>query len=92
MIDLLRAFSTLTLISSAVLILLPEGSLRKTASLVLGLMITLCWAQGLMDMLDLPDFSPDSTSALASTSLSLADAEAEALAAMRAAAEVTSPR
>lgn len=89
MIDLLRTFSTLALISGAVLNLLPEGSLRKTAALALGLMITLCWAQGLMDMLDLPEPSASSASALAPTSLSLADAQAEALAAMQAAAEVT---
>lgn len=91
MIELLRTFSTLALISGAVLTLLPEGSLRKTAALALGLMITLCWAQGLMNMLDLPEASPSSASALAPTFLSLADAEAEVLAAMQAAAEVTSP-
>lgn len=48
---LLKSFSTLALISSAVLMLLPEGSLRKTAALVIGLLLMLCWAEGLLAML-----------------------------------------
>lgn len=78
MIELLRTFSTLALISGAVLTLLPEGSMRKTAAMALGLMITLCWAQGLLKLLDLPDISPSVFSALSPTDLSLADAEAKA--------------
>ena len=78
MIQLLRTFSTLALISGAVLTLLPEGSLRKTAAMALGLMITLCWAQGLLKLLDLPDISPSVFSALSPTDLSLADAEMQA--------------
>lgn len=76
MIELLRTFSALALISGAVLTLLPEGSMRKTAAMALGLMITLCWAQGLFALLDLPDISPSMLSALSPTELSLADAEA----------------
>ena len=47
---LLKTFATLALISSALLVLLPEGSLRRTAALVMGLLLTLCWAQGLMEL------------------------------------------
>ena len=53
--SLLKTFATLALISGALLVLLPEGSLRRTAALVMGLMLTLCWAQGLMALLRLPE-------------------------------------
>ena len=48
---LLKTFATLALISGALLVLLPEGSLRRTAALVMGLLLTLCWARGLTDLL-----------------------------------------
>lgn len=51
---LLKTFATLALISSALLVLLPEGSLRRTAALVMGLLLTLCWAQGLLGLIQLP--------------------------------------
>ena len=53
--SLLKTFATLALISSALLVLLPDGSLRRTAALVMGLLLTLCWAQGLMAFLQLPE-------------------------------------
>ena len=43
----LYPFVTLALCCGLVLSLLPEGSLRRTAALVLGLMMTLCWAESL---------------------------------------------
>ena len=51
---LLKTFATLALISGALLVLLPEGSLRRTAALVMGLLMTLCWAEGLMVFLAWP--------------------------------------
>lgn len=47
--ELIRSFAALALACGAALLLLPEGSLRRTASLALGLMLALCWLQGLMD-------------------------------------------
>ena len=58
---LLKTFVTLALISGALLVLLPEGSLRRTAAVGMGRLLTLCWAEGLMAFLawpsegDLPD-------------------------------------
>ncbi len=86
--DLLRTFSTLALMASAILTLLPEGSLRKTAALALGLMITLCWVQGLMELMHSPELPAFSAAALAPTSLSLAGAEEAAYHALQAASEV----
>ena len=51
---LLKTFATMALISGALLMLLPEGTLRKTAALVMGLMLTLCWVEGLLTLFRLP--------------------------------------
>lgn len=51
---LLKTFATMALLSGALLMLLPEGSLRKTAALVMGLLLTLCWVEGLLALFRLP--------------------------------------
>lgn len=91
MIDLLRAFSTLSLISGAILTILPDGSLRKTAALTLGLMLMLCWVQGLTDILRLPQADFSQSSALSATALSLNHVQhaAEEFLIVHAAPEVT---
>jgi len=86
--DLLRTFSTLALMASAILTLLPEGSLRKTAALALGLMITLCWAQGLIELMHFPELPSISSAVLAPTFHSLDEAEEAVHNALQAAAEV----
>ena len=68
---LLKTFATLALISSALLVLLPEGSLRRTAALVMGLLLTLCWAQGLMDLFRLPDPANAPDTALSPTGVTV---------------------
>lgn len=68
---LLQTFATLALISSALLVLLPEGSLRRTAALVMGLLLTLCWAQGLMALFQLPDDGGMPETALAPTGVTV---------------------
>lgn len=50
----LHPFIALTLCCGLVLSLLPEGSLRRTAALVLGLMVTLCWAESLAALFHWP--------------------------------------
>lgn len=52
--DWLHPFVALTLCCGLVLTLLPEGSLRRTAALVIGLMMTLCWADSILALLHLP--------------------------------------
>ena len=68
---LLKTFATLALISSALLVLLPEGSLRRTASLVMGLLLTLCWAQGLLQWCQLPQGGQLPDTALAPTGVTI---------------------
>lgn len=50
----LHPFIALNLCCGLVLALLPQGTLRRTAALVLGLMLTLCWADCLGGMLHWP--------------------------------------
>ena len=54
MMALLETFAAFSLASGVILTLLPEGSLRRTARLAIGLMMLLCWAKGLLSLL--PDF------------------------------------
>lgn len=50
----LHPFIALTLCCGIILTLLPEGSLRRTAALVLGLIMTLCWADSLSALFHWP--------------------------------------
>lgn len=68
---MLKTFATLALISGALLALLPEGSLRRTAALVMGLLLTLCWAQGLMALFHLPESGGLPDTALSPTGITL---------------------
>lgn len=52
--DWLHPFIALSLCCSIVLTLLPQGSLRRTAALVLGLMLTICWAESLAGLFHFP--------------------------------------
>lgn len=51
---LLQTFAALSLASGAVMALLPEGGLRRTAGMVVGLLMLLCWAEGIGELLALP--------------------------------------
>ena len=75
---LLKTFATMALISGALLVLLPEGSLRRTAALVVGLMLTLCWAGGLMELARLPEPGPLPGAVLTPTGTTLQTAAEEA--------------
>ena len=68
---LLKTFATLALISSALLMLLPEGSLRRTAALVMGLLLTLCWAQGLLALFQPASGGPTPETPLAPTGVTV---------------------
>jgi len=86
---LLKTFSTLALVAGALLMLLPEGSLRKTAALVIGLLLMLCWAEGLMGMLSETLRPPSISPLLTPTDVSVDQAANEALQSLLPAPEVT---
>ena len=52
MMDLLKQFAALSLICSLLLTLLPEGTIRRTAAMAVGLLLLLCWSEGLFILWD----------------------------------------
>lgn len=82
MMSLLHSFASLTLVSVLVLTLLPEGTLRRTASMAVGLLMLLLWAEGLPALFSLPDAAPSPASILAPTGADLEAQESSARAAL----------
>ena len=78
MLKLLAGFAALSLISGALTALLPEGSLRRTACMVVGLLMLMYWYTGLQSLGSLLPISiqaPDTP--LASTGVTLTTAAQE---------------
>lgn len=83
----LHSFAALSLCCGVAAALLPEGSLRRTAALVLGLALTLCWVEGLCGLAG-PGAPPEaSPSVLAETGFRADDAYAACVRALESAAE-----
>ena len=82
----LHPFAALSLCCGVAAALLPEGSLRKTASLVLGLLLTLCWVAGLCRVSGLAGL-PAPASMLAETGFRVDDAYDACVRAMASALE-----
>lgn len=68
---LLVTFAALSLGGAALLSLLPEGGIKQTAGMVIGLLTLMCWAEGLASLLGLRIDVPLPGSALAPTALSV---------------------
>lgn len=83
----LHSFAALSLCCGVAAALLPEGSLRRTAALVLGLALTLCWVEGLCGLTGLGELSDVSPSVLAETGFRADDAYATCVRALESAAE-----
>ena len=63
--DWLHPFIAFSLCCGIVLSLLPQRSLRRTAALVLGLMLTICWAESLAGLVRFPAITQAASSMLA---------------------------
>lgn len=74
--DLLHTFAALAMIASAIAALLPEGSLRRTAALAIGLTVTLCWVQGLRQVIARPALPDAPNTALAASATPAMDLSA----------------
>ncbi len=83
----LHSFATLSLCCGVAAALLPEGSLRRTAALVMGLVLTLCWVESLCGMAGLGELPDTSPSALAETGFRADDAYAACVRALESASE-----
>ena len=49
--QMLANFAAMSLIGTVLLSLLPEGSMKRTAAMAIGLLTLLCWAEGIADLL-----------------------------------------
>lgn len=71
MMKLLITFAALSLAGSALLSLLPEGGIKQTAGMVIGLLTLMCWAEGLASLLGCQLDVPLPGSVLSPTALSI---------------------
>lgn len=51
MLESLTTFAALSMAGTVILSLLPDGGVKRTAGMVLGLLTLLCWAEGIASLL-----------------------------------------
>ncbi len=82
MMQTLATFAALSMAGTVILSLLPEGGLKRTAGMAVGLLTLMCWADGIASLLGI-DLNADTPStALAPTAVTVTDASAEAAASL----------
>ena len=82
MLNLLSTFAALSLAGTVLLSLLPEGGLKRTAGMAVGLLTLLCWAEGVAALLGFAWTVDTPSSALAPTAVSVAEASTAAAASL----------
>lgn len=76
MMQMLGGFAALCMLSGALTELLPEGTIRRTAKMCIGMLMLLYWTQGLPALLErLPASLSSPPSALTSTGIDVSDLE-----------------
>ncbi len=83
MMQLLTTFAALSMAGTVLLSLLPEGGIKRTAGLAVGLLTILCWAEGIARLLEIDLAADFPASALSSTAVTLDTAAANALVALQ---------
>lgn len=84
MMQTLASFAALSMAGTVLLSLLPDGGLRRTAAMVIGLMTLMCWAEDILALFGQALPVGTASGALTSTSLTLEHAEQDALSAVSA--------
>ena len=82
MLQALSTFAALSMAGTVILSLLPEGGIKRTATLVLSLLTLLCWSEGIASLLGISYPSQDSATVLVPTAFSMESAADEASAAL----------
>lgn len=84
MLKALASFAALSMAGTVVLSLLPDGGLRRTASMVIGLLMLMCWAEDIFALFghELP--AGATGTALTATAVTLNDVQDGTLAALSA--------
>ena len=83
MMHLLTHFAAFAMASTVLLSLLPEGGMKRTAGMAVGLLILLSWAEGIGALLNIKLTANFPASVLTSTMISLQDASSNALAVLQ---------
>ena len=83
MMPLLTTFAALSMAGTVLLSLLPEGGMKRTASLAVGILSLLCWAEGIAGLLEIDLAAELPATVLTSTALTLEEASADAVAALQ---------
>ena len=89
MMHLLTTFAAFSLAGTVVLSLLPEGSLKRTASMAVGLLTLLCWAEGIASLFGFECPASIPSTVLMPTTVSVETAATAAAIALSSALEVT---
>ena len=83
MMPLLTTFAALSMAGTVLLSLLPEGGMKRTASLAVGLLTLLCWAEGVAGLLEIDLAADLPATVLTATAVTLEDASTGAVAALQ---------
>ena len=78
MMKAITTFAAMSLAGTVMLSLLPEGGIKRTAAMAIGMLTLLCWAEGIAGLLGLDFTIPMPQTPLVSTTVSLSQAESSA--------------
>jgi len=78
MMQTLAAFAALSMVGTIFLSLLPEGGIKRTAGMIIGLFTLLCWAEGISALLGIELTHPQPSTAFTSTKLRIESAASNA--------------
>ena len=84
MMEILSTFAALSMAGTVILSLLPEGSIKRTAAMVTGLLTLMCWAEGIAGLMDIELSASMPESVLAPTSVSVDESARDAALALEA--------
>lgn len=76
--ELLTTFAALSMAGTVILSLLPEGGIKRTASMAVGLLTLICWAEGIAALFGIELSADMPESALVPTAITVQEAAAEA--------------
>lgn len=84
MMQILATFAALSMAGTVVLSLLPDGGLKRTAGMAVGLLTLMCWAEGVAALFGVELSATAPETMLSPTAVTVEDAAHSACAALSA--------
>lgn len=84
MMSTLATFAALSMAGTVVLSLLPEGGIKRTAGMAVGLLTLMCWAEGIAALLHIDLSATAPSTALVPTAITVESAASGAMAVLSA--------